>query len=133
MKRKARKTKYTVGEIGRVRVVEDFLPPPDSLVPRKAKKTVKRTAAELREMARCGESKSDWKAAAKKPLPSGRDPDDAMEEIDWVTAELPLPRRKEQTTLRLDADVLDWFRAQGKGYQTRINAILRKYFEQNMR
>lgn len=28
------------------------------------------------------------------------------------------------------ADVLDWFRAQGKGYQTKINAILRKYYEQ---
>jgi uncharacterized protein (DUF4415 family) len=29
--------------------------------------------------------------------------------------------------------MLGWFRAQGKGYQTRINAILRKYFEQHMR
>ena len=56
-----------------------------------------------------------------------------MEEINWATTELPLPRRKEQTTLRLDADMLDWFRAQGKGYQTRINAILRRYFEQNAR
>lgn len=32
-------------------------------------------------------------------------------------------------TLRIDADVLDWFRAQGKGYQTKINAILRMYYE----
>ena len=94
---------------------------------------VRYTDTELREMERRGEVKTDWKAAAKKPLPSGEDPDDAMEEIDWATAELPLPRRKEQATLRLDADLLDWFRAQGKGYQTRINAILRKYFEQNAR
>ena len=36
-------------------------------------------------------------------------------------------------TLRLDADMFDWFRAQGRGYQTRINAILRKYFEQRAR
>jgi uncharacterized protein (DUF4415 family) len=35
-------------------------------------------------------------------------------------------------TLRLDADMLGWFRAQGKGYQTKINAILRRYFEQHM-
>jgi uncharacterized protein (DUF4415 family) len=34
---------------------------------------------------------------------------------------------KAQLTLRLDADVLDWFRAQGRGYQTRINALLRAY------
>lgn len=56
-----------------------------------------------------------------------------MEEIDWATAELPMPRRKAHMTLRLDAGTLTWFRAQGKGYQTRINAFLRKYFEQNVR
>jgi uncharacterized protein (DUF4415 family) len=37
--------------------------------------------------------------------------------------------RKKQVTLRLDADVLDWFRAQGRGYQTQINALLRAYVE----
>jgi len=34
--------------------------------------------------------------------------------------------RKRQITARLDADVLDWLKAQGKGYQSRINAILRR-------
>lgn len=33
---------------------------------------------------------------------------------------------KEMTTIRLDADVLDWLRSQGKGYQTKINTILRR-------
>ncbi|MDR1109806.1 MAG: BrnA antitoxin family protein [Deltaproteobacteria bacterium] len=33
---------------------------------------------------------------------------------------------KKMTTVRLDADVLAWLRTQGKGYQTRINAILRR-------
>jgi len=94
---------------------------------------VKRTAAELRGMQKHGEIRSDWKAAAKKPLPSGRDPDDAMEEIDWLTSDLPQPRAKAAMTLRVDAEVLDWFRAQGKGYQTRINAILRRYYEQHTR
>ena len=100
---------------------------------RKSGHIVSRTAAELRKMQKRGAIKSDWKAAAKKPLPSGRDPDDAMEEIDWLTAELPKPHGKAHMTLRVDADVLGWFRAQGKGYQTRINAILRKYFEQHTR
>lgn len=36
---------------------------------------------------------------------------------------------KQQVTLRLDADVLTWFRAQGRGYQTQINALLRAYVE----
>jgi uncharacterized protein (DUF4415 family) len=35
--------------------------------------------------------------------------------------------RKEAISLRLDAEVLDWFRARGPGYQTRINAVLRAY------
>ncbi len=38
-------------------------------------------------------------------------------------------QRKAQLTLRLDTDVLEWFRAQGRGYQTRINSILRAYKE----
>lgn len=33
------------------------------------------------------------------------------------------------TGIRLDADVLDWFKSQGKGWQTRINAVLRSYFD----
>ena len=33
---------------------------------------------------------------------------------------------KHQITARVDADVLDWLKAQGKGYQSRINAILRR-------
>jgi len=37
--------------------------------------------------------------------------------------------RKAQLTLRLDQDVLDWFRKQGRGYQTRINSLLRAFME----
>jgi uncharacterized protein (DUF4415 family) len=37
--------------------------------------------------------------------------------------------RKEQLTLRIDSDVLEWFRKQGQGYQTKINALLRAYME----
>ena len=37
--------------------------------------------------------------------------------------------RKAQITLRLDADVLEWFRARGKGYQTQINLLLRAYMD----
>lgn len=40
---------------------------------------------------------------------------------------------KKQVTLRLDADVLDWFKAQGRGYQTRINALLREYMKAHRR
>jgi uncharacterized protein (DUF4415 family) len=38
---------------------------------------------------------------------------------------------KTQITLRLDTDVLNWFKAQGQGYQTNINALLKAYKEAN--
>jgi hypothetical protein len=62
---------------------------------KKSANVVRRTTTELRRMAKRGEIKSDWNAAAKKPLPSGRDPDDAMEEINWLTTELPKQRRRQ--------------------------------------
>lgn len=37
--------------------------------------------------------------------------------------------RKAQLTLRVDSDVLAWFRRQGQGYQTKINALLRAYMD----
>jgi len=37
------------------------------------------------------------------------------------------PPKKEPITIRVDADVLDWFKRQGRGYQTRINQVLRRY------
>ena len=96
---------------------------------RKSGNIARHTASDLRKMRKRKEVRMSWKAVAKVPLPSGSDPDDAMDEIDWLTTELPQPRRKQHTSLRLDADMLAWFRAQGRGYQTRINAILRRYFE----
>jgi len=42
-------------------------------------------------------------------------------------------RRKEQLTLRIDSDVVEWFKRQGQGYQTRINALLRAYVEAHKR
>ena len=42
---------------------------------------------------------------------------------------LSAPPRKVQLTMRIDSDVVIWFREQGQGYQTRINALLRAYME----
>jgi uncharacterized protein (DUF4415 family) len=44
-------------------------------------------------------------------------------------AVLGLPEPKTAVTIRLDRQVLDWFKAKGPGYQTRINALLRAYME----
>lgn len=42
---------------------------------------------------------------------------------------LPQSTHKEAISLRLDHDVLDWFKTQGPGYQTRMNAVLRAYMD----
>ncbi|MCY3700170.1 MAG: BrnA antitoxin family protein [Gemmatimonadota bacterium] len=47
----------------------------------------------------------------------------------FETARVVVPPGKKQVTVRLDSDVLTWLKSQGRGYQTRINAILRAYYE----
>jgi uncharacterized protein (DUF4415 family) len=47
----------------------------------------------------------------------------------FQNAELRLPKPKKSVSLRLDDDVFTWFRTQGKGYQTRINSVLRLYMQ----
>jgi len=45
----------------------------------------------------------------------------------WDDAAVVTPQPKEAISLRVDGDVLDWFRKQGPRYQTRMNAVLRSY------
>ncbi len=48
----------------------------------------------------------------------------------WKHARVVYPEGpKAATTIRFDADMLEWFKAQGRGYQTRMNAVLRSYYE----
>ena len=45
----------------------------------------------------------------------------------FASATILLPEPKKSVSLRIDKDVLDWYRHQGPGYQTRMNAVLRMY------
>jgi uncharacterized protein (DUF4415 family) len=61
-----------------------------------------------------------------------RSDSDAAPELDasWFhNARIVVPERKQAVSIRLDRDVMEWFRQQGRGYQTRINAVLRAYVE----
>ncbi|QDW40820.1 BrnA antitoxin family protein [Bradyrhizobium sp. KBS0727] len=59
------------------------------------------------------------------------DPDWAeFKDIDWSDAVLVMPARKKAISIRVDEDVLDFFKQQGDGYQRRINAVLRSYMQQ---
>jgi uncharacterized protein (DUF4415 family) len=94
---------------------------------------VRYTADELEDMLARGEDLTDWArvdALTDEELEASIDVEEEGE-FDWETA-IPVsiildPKR--QITIRLDQDVLDWFKAQGSGYQTRINAVLRAYVD----
>jgi len=47
----------------------------------------------------------------------------------WKKARLTMPEPKDRLTIRVDHDVVQWLKKNGRGYQTRINAILRSYME----
>jgi uncharacterized protein (DUF4415 family) len=50
-----------------------------------------------------------------------------LDEEFFREATIRLPQAKQLVSIRLDRDVLDWFKQQGKGYQTKINAVLQAY------
>jgi uncharacterized protein (DUF4415 family) len=78
---------------------------------------------------------SDWKKAASltdEEIDAIEADDPDLEGIDdsWLeAAEITFPQSKSQLTLRLDKDVIAFFKHQGKGYQTRMNAVLRAYMQ----
>jgi len=83
-------------------------------------------------------SKTNWKR-----VDALRDEDiDFTDNPEWTAEDFakavvrvglkPVPP-KEQVTLRIDADVLQWFRARGAGYQTQINCLLRAYMVEHRR
>jgi uncharacterized protein (DUF4415 family) len=75
-------------------------------------------------------SRVDRMSEAELAAAIAADPDDPANDSGfWERARLVYPK-KERVTLRLDADLLAWFRRQGRGYQSRINAILRRHYEQ---
>ncbi len=96
--------------------------------------TVHYTAAELSAMHRKGASRTNWAkvdamSEAELEASIAADPDDVHETLDWTQAVKGIPERKAAIKLRIDSDILGWFKATGKGYQTRMNNVLRAYVE----
>ncbi len=83
-----------------------------------------------------GESRTDLgrlraKSDAELERDIASDPDFAGEADNWYkAAEAVIPAPKKLLSLRLDSDVVEWFKQQGPGYQTRMNAVLRAFVEQ---
>jgi uncharacterized protein (DUF4415 family) len=92
---------------------------------------VRRKLSELRN------GKTDWArvdAMTEEEIDAAArsDPDAQPVDVDapdfWAEAVLVFPSKR-MVCLRIDRDILDWFRSGGKGYQTRMNAVLRAYME----
>lgn len=85
---------------------------------------VRYTLEEVRKL----KGQTDWARLAADEAAGIEPPYDEDDfEVDWSSARLVVPEVKGAVSLRLDADILAFFKAQGKGYQTRINAVLRAY------
>lgn len=92
--------------------------------------TVKLTLDPKRPPALTAEQKARLSALAA--LPDDQiDTSDAPYRPDavWMKAATALPQTKQQITLRIDAEVLAFFKNTGKRYQSRMNAVLRSYVE----
>lgn len=100
---------------------------------------VRYTIEEIEAMIARGEDKTDW---ARVDAMTDEDIERAMRDdpdwqdfmdIDWSKAKMVIPDRKKAISIRLDPDIIDFFQATGKDYQTRINAVLRHFVEEQKR
>ncbi len=79
--------------------------------------------------------KTDWKRVralteAEIAQAASDDPDSFVPDADWMAkANLVMPRTQKIVTMRVDSDVLKWFMQGGRGYQTRMNAVLKAFVE----
>ncbi|NJM31260.1 MAG: BrnA antitoxin family protein [Rhizobiales bacterium] len=80
---------------------------------------VRYSAEEIRRRIAHGEDKTRPNAPVAKSLGKNF----------WNSAKVVMPRNKAAVSLRVDADVLDWFKSQGPGHLSRMNAVLRSYVE----
>jgi uncharacterized protein (DUF4415 family) len=92
------------------------------------------SADELHAMRECGESRTDWArvrsmSEAELERSIAEDPDWKDVPPDWHEHALPVPPRqpKKLISLRIDEDVVAFFRGHGPGYQSWMNAVLRAY------
>jgi uncharacterized protein (DUF4415 family) len=93
--------------------------------------TVRYTAEELEEMRKRGEGRTNLDAVLALTEEELEASIDYEEEgvVDWSKASVELPRPKVSFTMRYDPEILEWFREQGQGYQSKMNAVLKAYID----
>jgi uncharacterized protein (DUF4415 family) len=101
---------------------------------RKKNDTVRYTAKEIKAKIAQGEDRTNWRKAnsitGKRLGASIRaDVDDVQGEPDWTQAIMGVPAPKDHINIRVDHDVLEWFKSSGRGYQTLMNNVLRAFVQ----
>ncbi len=101
---------------------------------RKKSATVRYTAKQLKTSIERGEDRTDWRKAKgmtgrKLEASIQADVDDVRGKPDWTKAIMGIPVPKDHINIRIDHDVLEWFCASGRGYQTLMNNVLRAFVQ----
>ena len=101
---------------------------------RKKNDTVRYTAEQIKAKIARGEDQTNWDRVdavrgAKLEASIRADADESQAEPDWTKAIAGVPARKDHINIRIDHDVLEWFRSNGKGYQTLMNNVLRAFVQ----
>ena len=96
--------------------------------------TVRYTAKQIKARIARGEDRTNWDkidAVTGTELEASirADVDDVRGEPDWTQAIVGIPAPKDHINIRIDHDVLQWFRSNGKGYQTLMNNVLRAFVQ----
>ena len=81
----------------------------------KAKNTIKESRTDWNRLEAMSDSEIDFSDVPK------------LDRAFFERAHVRMPSRKRSISLRVDPDILEWFKQQGQGYQTRINAVLKAY------
>jgi uncharacterized protein (DUF4415 family) len=98
----------------------------------KDKNIKKYTAAELR--ARREQTQTDWhrvdgQTDEEQERLIAKDEDERSMVADWTRAKLVLPQAKKSVHLRLEEEIIDFFKSQGKGHISRMQAVLKAYVD----
>jgi uncharacterized protein (DUF4415 family) len=101
---------------------------------RKKNGTVRYTARQIKAKIARGEDRTNWvkvnaTAGARLEASIRADVDDVHGEPDWTLSVIGVPAPKDHINIRIDHDVLEWFKKNGRGYQTLMNNVLRAFVQ----
>src|ERR1700685_2754991 len=101
---------------------------------RKKSGTVRYTAKQIKSKITRGEDRTNWTkvdavTSARLEASIRADADDVPAEPDWTQTVMGIPAPKDHINIRIDHDVWEWFKKNGRGYQTLMNNVLRAFVQ----